>query len=142
MKFDDSIIEVNEDGLFVPRPYQEDALTSIESLYSEGLNRQLVFFATGLGKSSGVMMHLPMRFPHHVLDHGMIFLAHRRKILMQAYNDFKEAYPNLWVGLEMGEREATGMEDVIFASVESLGREYQMRITKYQDWNRMTIRGL
>jgi len=79
------------------------------------------------------MMHLPMRFPHHVLDHGMIFLAHRRKILMQAYNDFKEAYPNLWVGLEMGEREATGMEDVIFASVESLGREYQMRITKYQD---------
>ena len=133
MKFDDSIIEVNEDGLFVPRPYQEDALTSIEGFYNQGANRQLVFFATGLGKSSGVMMHLPMRFPHHVLDHGMIFLAHRRKILMQAYNDFKDAYPNLWVGLEMGEREATGMEDVIFASVESLGREYQMRITKYKD---------
>ena len=133
MKFDNSIIEADGDELFVPRPYQADALDSIESNYREGANRQLVFFATGLGKSSGVMMHLPRRFPHHVLDHGMIFLAHRRKILMQAYNDFQAAYPNLWVGLEMGEREATGMEDVVFASVESLGREYQTRITKYRD---------
>ncbi len=133
MNLNDSIIEADDDNLFVPRPYQADALDSIEENYSDGANRQLVFFATGLGKSSGVMMHLPLRFPHHILDHGMIFLAHRRKILMQAFNDFKAAYPNLWVGLEMGEREATGMEDVVFASVESLGREYQQRITKYRD---------
>jgi len=133
MKFDDSIIEADENELFVPRPYQKDALDSIQSNYVEGANRVLIHFATGAGKSSGVMMHLPRRFPHYVLDHGMLFLAHRRKILMQAYRDFKAAYPNLWVGLEMGERESTGMEDVIFASVESLGREYQMRITKYED---------
>ena len=133
MMFDDSIIEADSDNLFVPRDYQADALNGIEENYAQGINRQLVFFATGLGKSSGVMMHLPMRFPHHILDHGMLFLAHRRKILMQAYNKFRAAYPNLWVGLEMGEREATGMEDAVFASVESLGREYQMRIAKYQD---------
>jgi len=133
MQFEDSIIEADGDELFVPRPYQEDALDSIESNYAEGLNRLLIHFATGLGKSSGVFMQLPRRFPHHVLDHGMLFLAHRRKILMQAFNDFQAAYPNLWVGLEMGEREATGMEDVVFASVESLGREYQMRVQKYED---------
>jgi len=133
MKFSDSIIEADDDYLFVPRSYQKDALDSIENLYKDGVNRQLIFMATGLGKSSGVMMHLPRRFPHHVLDHGMLFLAHRRKILQQAYRDFTRAYPNLWVGLEMGEHEAVGLEDVVFASVESMGREYQTRIKKYQD---------
>lgn len=130
---DGSIIEVNDDHLFVPRDYQADALNNIEELYGQGINRQLVFLATGLGKSSGVMMHLPMRFPHHIMDHGMLFLAHRRKILMQAYEKFKAAYPNLWVGLEMGEHEAAGYEDAVFASVESVGREYQTRIEKYKD---------
>lgn len=83
--------------------------------------------------SSGVMLHLPQRFPEHVRKHGFLFLAHRRKILFQAYEKFKAAYPNLWVGLEMGEHEAVGMEDAIFMSVDSVGREYQMRIQKYKN---------
>lgn len=132
MQFSDSIIQPNPDRVFTPRDYQAEALTSIQKMYNQGVNRLLVQLPTGTGKSSGVMMQLPRLFPHHVLDQGMLFLAHRRKILMQAYDKFKAAYPNLYIGLEMGEREATGMEDVVFASVESLGREYQMRITKYE----------
>lgn len=81
--------------------------------------------------SSGCLMHLPLRFEEMVEEHGMLFLCHRRKILFQSFAKFKRAYPSLWVGIEMGELTAQGDEDVVFASVESVGREYQTRIEKY-----------
>jgi len=129
-----SIIQGSDEHLFTPRDYQQEALDTIEDLYwNHHINRQLVAWAVGLGKSSGCMMHLPQMLPEHVLNHGFLFLAHRRKILLQAYNKFRRAYPDLWVGLEMGEYETVGLEDAVFMSVESVGRKYQTRINKYRD---------
>jgi hypothetical protein len=62
---------------------------------------------------------------------GVLFLVHRIEIIRQAYETFKDAYPNKWIGLEQAENHATGYEDIIFASVDSLGRLMSERIGKY-----------
>ena len=119
-------------SLFTPRDYQRDALLAAREMYDRGTNRLLGRMFTGGGKTSGVAMHVPQVFPEVVDRHGLLFIAHRREILYQAYEKFRKAYPEKWCGIEMGERHATGYEDFLFVSVDSLGRLMSSRIWKYQ----------
>lgn len=119
-----------------PRPYQQEAIDNIKRALAGGLNRLLVQMGTGLGKTSGVVSNLPHQMPEqfeYVGDHGgMLFLSHRREILMHAYEKVKAAYPDRTCGIEMGEYHCMGYEDFIFASVASIGREMGNRINKFQ----------
>lgn len=118
-----------------PRDYQRDAINNISNLYPRE-NRLLIAHATGLGK--GMMpLWIAMKYPHHVRQRGMLFIAHRRKILFQAHDRFQKHFGDEYqIGLEMGESSAVGHEDVIFMSVESVGRIQQQRIRKYDKWDR------
>ncbi len=118
-----------------PRDYQRDAINNISNLYPRE-NRLLIAHATGLGK--GMMpLWIAMKYPHHVRQRGMLFIAHRRKILFQAHDRFQQHFGDEYqIGLEMGESSAVGHEDVIFMSVESVGRIQQQRIRKYDKWDR------
>ena len=79
-----------------------------------------------------VAAKLPYSFPE-LAKHGLVFLSHRREILYQAYRTFKELFKGeKWIGIDMGEREATGFEDFLFISIDSLGRLQSDRILKYK----------
>ena len=89
--------------IYKQRDYQSQGLQQLRENYDAGRNRLLGFMATGLGKSSGIAMNIPVAFPDLVDRYGMIFIVHRREILMDTYAKFKAAYPDKWIGIEMGE---------------------------------------
>lgn len=116
----------------VRRDYQIDTSTALRKDYDSGLNRLGVNWATGLGKTSALAAFLPEEFPE-LAKHGVIFLSHRREILMHAYNTFKRKWgKEKWIGLEMGEYHCTGEEDFMFMSVDSIGRVMGNRISKFK----------
>jgi len=99
--------------------------------YERGLNRLLVRLFTGAGKTSAIAAKLPETFPV-LARYGVLFLSHRREILQQAYAVFEASYAGFkWCGIDMGEREATGLEDFVFGSFDALGRLTSNRILKY-----------
>ena len=113
------------------RPYQIETHDALRYHYERGNNRLMVNLATGLGKTSAVAAVLPETFPD-LAKHGLLFLSHRREILYQAYRTFKAKWgKEKWIGLEMGEYHATGQEDFVFASVDSIGRLIGSRINKF-----------
>lgn len=118
-----------------PREYQREALDSIRREYDAGRNRLLAVLATGMGKTTGLAANLPAVFPELAANRqnegGVLFLVHRIEIIRQAKEKFEALFPNAWVGLEQGENHATGYEDFVFASVDSLGRLMSERIFKY-----------
>lgn len=119
----------------IPRdPYQVEALRNMRQHYDAGKTRQLGHCFTGGGKTSGIACNIPKVFPK-LIDYGLLFLSHRREILYQAYNTFKDGWPDKWLGLEMGDSHACGDEDFIFASVDSIGRvqpDLGGRISKFK----------
>ena len=121
-----------------PRPYQREALEAARAEYEQGNNRMLTRMPTGCGKTAGYAVNLLDYFPEHTRlqgdEGGVLFLSHRIEIIRQAYRTFEDAYGHdHWIGLEQGPSEATGYEDFIFASVDSVGRMVSDRIHKYAD---------
>lgn len=119
------------------RDYQQDALDNVIRLYKSGTNRMLGHAFTGGGKTH-IALHIPEVLRNAgisiVEDHGLLFIAHRREILFQAYNKFRRMYPDKWCGIEMGDYHATGFEDFVFVSVDSVGRIMSNRLnTKYKE---------
>ena len=117
---------------FQPRDYQVEIHNKLRDLYDRGLYRILVRAFTGAGKTTGVAAFLPKKFPE-LMDQGpLMFLSHRREILFHAYSKFCQIYPEKMIGIEMGEYHLSGIEDMMFISVDSLGRLESARMKKYK----------
>ena len=117
---------------FQPRDYQIEIHNKLRALYDRGLYRLLVRAFTGAGKTTGVAAFLPKKFPE-LMDQGpLMFLSHRREILFHAYSKFCQIYPDKMIGIEMGEYHLSGIEDMMFISVDSLGRLESSRMKKYK----------
>lgn len=116
---------------FKQRDYQIEILQMLMQLYSMGMHRLLVRAFTGAGKTTGVAAFLPKFFPELMDEGPLIFLSHRREILYHAYTKFCGIYPDKFIGIEMGEMYANGLEDIIFVSVDSLGKLESRRMKKY-----------
>jgi len=108
------------------RPYQEEALSSINTFYDKGIRRQLVVLPTGAGKTV-IFSHLPLVKSDSL---PMLVLAHRAELLYQAKDKISWSNPNLTIEIEQGENHA-GYTDVVVASVPTLGRAESERILKY-----------
>jgi ATP-dependent helicase IRC3 len=108
------------------RPYQEEALSSINTFYDKGIKRQLVVLPTGAGKTV-IFSHLPLVKSNSL---PMLVLAHRAELLYQAQDKISWSNPNLTIEIEQGENHA-GYTDVVIASVPTLGRAESERILKY-----------
>jgi len=108
------------------RPYQEEALNSINTNYDKGITKQLVVLPTGAGKTV-IFSQLPI-IKKDALP--MLVLAHRGELLEQARNKILASNPNLTVEIEQAERKA-GHVDVVVASVATLGRNGTPRIEEY-----------
>jgi superfamily II DNA or RNA helicase len=108
------------------RPYQEEALTSINSFIQNDVKRQLVVLPTGAGKTV-IFTHLPQYIDNAL---PMLILAHREELLTQAKEKLEWSNPDLTVEIEQADKHA-GQVDVVIASVPTLGRDSSDRIKKF-----------
>lgn len=98
-----------------PRGAQIEALYCLDEIRKDGAERALVQAATGIGKTYLAAFD-------SLSFHRILFLAHRHEILEQASRSFHNVRPSDSVGFFEGS-EHNMDADMIFASVETLGRE-------------------
>ncbi|MST33840.1 HIT domain-containing protein [Acidimicrobiaceae bacterium USS-CC1] len=99
-----------------PRPVQEEALAALRETRAAGHRRGLVVLATGLGKT-----WLAAFSAREATAKRVLFVAHREEILRQSRDVFRAVLPGCDAGLFTGDERALD-SDVLFASVQSLGR--------------------
>lgn len=97
------------------RPYQLEAVDAVYDQW-QTVRSTMINCATGLGKS--VMFAEVMRRWDIATQGKILLIAHRRELILQAIGHAKRA--GLSSGIEMAGKHATGKEDVIVASVQTL----------------------
>lgn len=103
----------NVSPLFEPRGAQIEALYALQKTREEGYDKGLVVAATGIGKT--YLAAFDSKSYERIL-----FVAHRKEIIKQAAQSFKNVRPEKSVGFFYGEQKETD-KDFIFALVETLG---------------------
>ncbi len=104
-----------------PTKVQREALSALESTRDAGYHAGLVVLATGLGKTwLAAFDSARDAFPR------VLFIAHRDEILRQAMHTFRRIRPSAHLGLYTGRTRDTA-SDVLFASVQTLGRAEHLR---------------
>lgn len=115
---------------FKLRDYQEKCLESVIVEARQGVVRQIMVLATGLGKTV-IFGQLPSK----VRDNGRktLILAHREELLDQAEDKILQIDSTLRIGIEQGKNtiEDVANTDVVIASVPTLGRKDSERIKKF-----------
>jgi superfamily II DNA or RNA helicase/HKD family nuclease len=99
-----------------PHEVQREALDALERTRAEGNAAGLVVLATGLGKTW--LAAFDTSRPEY---RRVLFVAHREEILAQALATFRRIRPTAVLGLYTGD-ERTPDADVVFASIQTLGR--------------------
>ncbi|MBQ8643732.1 MAG: DEAD/DEAH box helicase family protein [Candidatus Methanomethylophilaceae archaeon] len=102
-------------GTMVPRGPQITALNSLKRTRDEGMDRALLVMATGVGKTF-VAAKDSQAFG------SVLFVAHRREILVKAMETFRIMHPGKSAGLLVDGHEEIE-SDLLFASVQSLSRD-------------------
>jgi superfamily II DNA or RNA helicase/HKD family nuclease len=100
----------------IPHFIQQLALAALEETRREGYSAGLVVLATGLGKT-----WLSAFDSDRTEFRRVLFVAHREEILNQAIDNFRHIRPNASIGRMIGSQRESS-EDLIFASVQTLGR--------------------
>ena len=106
--------------LYQPRGAQIEALYHLKKTRDEGFDKGVVVAATGIGKT--YLAAFDSRDYQRIL-----FIAHREEILIQAYRSFGNVRPLSERGFFMGGMKETH-KDIIFASVQSLGKEENLHL--------------
>ena len=104
---------------FTPRPYQDQAVQRVHSLFRQGERELLLHLPTGSGKTIIATLVMEKLLP--LLQGGkVLFVAHRQELLDQTADKIHRHMPELTVSIEQGERRASLDAQVILASVQSL----------------------
>lgn len=98
-----------------PFGHQIEALYELKKAREEGIDKGMVVAATGTGKTY-LSAFDSLNFEK------VLFIAHRKEILEQAYDSFNNVRPNSDMSFFMGDKKDT-KGDVIFASVQTLGKD-------------------
>lgn len=109
------------------RPFQDEALQVIPRKLQEQVNRQLVVWPTGLGKTV-LFSGLPQALN---LQTRLMTLVDRDELAQQAMDKLRAWNPGCSVGLEKADVESNG-EQLVVASVQTLGRARSNRIKKFK----------
>jgi ATP-dependent helicase IRC3 len=117
------------------RPYQNEALSAVVENYKQGVRKQMVVLATGLGKTV-IAAQLPTVMKG-VAPGKLLFIAHRNELLTQAVDKLQLWNPTLKVGLEKAENHADVDCDIIVASSASIGRANSTRMDHF--WNDISV---
>ena len=103
----------------VNRPYQTECLNAIATGALEGCNRQLVVLPTASGKSK-IFAQMPETMKLRRPD-KMLVMVQAEELCFQAMKHLQEANPALKVGLEKAQYRSSWSDDIVVASVQSLG---------------------
>jgi ATP-dependent helicase IRC3 len=115
------------------RDYQQSTLESVRSSFDNGISRQLIVLATGLGKtytSISISQHFSELFLGHKRTGKVLFLVDQIELVDQTYKSFKNAFPHLSVGVEQADRKHNKTDDIVVACVPTIGREQSSRINQ------------
>jgi superfamily II DNA or RNA helicase len=109
------------------RDYQQKCVDAILAARAEGIRRQLVVSATGTGKSL-IFSSLPQYMPK---GKRMLMVVNAIELAAQGAAHLRKWNPSLSIGVEMG-GEISSDEQVIVASVQTLGKESSARRSKFR----------
>jgi superfamily II DNA or RNA helicase len=108
------------------RDFQQNTADKIKAKLAAGFNRQLIKYATGLGKTP-LFSALPDVLG---LKGRMLVVDHREELTNQALDKLKIWNPGRTVGVEMGDRRSNG-EQIVVAGVATIGRKGSPRLTQF-----------
>ena len=110
--------------IFQPRGAQIEALYALDQSVNEGAGKALIQAATGVGKTYiAAFFSRPYK--------RILFVAHREEILNQASRSFHNVRPDCSQGFFTGDVKDTE-QDIIFASVETLGNSKYLNDTYFK----------
>ncbi len=116
-----------------PHPIQKEALAALEATRAAGNSAALVVLATGLGKTW--LSAFDCDRPEY---QRVLFVAHREEILRQAMDTYRRIRPEAYLGLYAGQ-EKTPRADVVFASIQTLGRQAHLNRFDRQDFDYVVV---
>lgn len=111
------------------RDYQKDIIDSINKSYERGIKRQLVVAATGLGKSV-VLVHFMLEQTKK--GKRILLLVDQEDLVWQWKKYFVDFAPNINLGVEKAEFKAKKTDQIVIASVQTLGRKGIKRIKRFK----------
>lgn len=110
------------------RDYQLEALKASREWYENGVNRQLIAMATGVGRTV-IFAALPK---HHAISKRVLVLVHRTELAEQAKDKLKKWNPDVSVEIEMADKSAWSGNKIVVASVQTLTAMHGRRLTKFR----------
>jgi superfamily II DNA or RNA helicase len=109
------------------RPYQQAALERVRARLWIGVNRQLLKLPTGMGKTV-CFAALP---DFLAFKNRMLVLVHREELAAQAADKLRKWNPTRRVGIEMGDQSAGDGDQLVVASVQTIGRPNAPRLKRF-----------
>jgi superfamily II DNA or RNA helicase len=113
---------------YTPRPYQQECIDRIIKSFENGICRQLLVNATGLGKTLTAGFLREQFQP----DKKTLFLVDRIELAYQAKETFLKLNDSLNVGIEMNKHTHSPDDDVVISSIPTIGRKGSKRIKKFK----------
>lgn len=110
------------------RPYQSEALRESKTRLDAGVCNQLLVLPTGAGKTI-CFAALP---EHHGIDgKKTLVIVHRKELAKQAADKIGKCNGGYSVGVEMGDSHSHPYNDVVVASVQSIGNAKSPRLLQF-----------
>lgn len=122
-----------DDEPFTPNSAQQEALAALKDSRLSGFTRGLIVLGTGMGKT-----WLSAFDAKQMNANKVLFVAHREEILSQAFNTFAKLWPEKSSGFYQGKIKQDN-KDMLFASVQTLGRESHLEQFKRTHFDYIVI---
>ncbi|GAA5895720.1 hypothetical protein JCM5296_007402 [Sporobolomyces johnsonii] len=122
---------------FTLRPYQVECINAVLSELGRGeFTRLGVSAPTGSGKTAmftSLVHHLPPRIHPVTKEHAtrVLILVSSIQLAQQTAAVVQRSWPNLFVEIEQGAKEASGIADVTVATYQTLARNDLARLNKF-----------
>lgn len=112
------------------RDYQQDVVDSIYKTQKRGIARQLVVMSTGMGKT-----HVMTYIIKEKVKRGerVLVLVDQEDLVWQWKRSILAADGNIQIGIEKAEYKAKMTDQVVVATVQTLGRKGVKRIKRFKD---------
>lgn len=121
------------------RSYQSEALEAVRQAYHEGNRAQVVELPVGAGKTV-LFASLAASWHQSYANHPPIILAHRDILIDQAADKIRTVWPTARIAIEQGSRrEWNGRQDILVASVQTLGRRLNDPRIANTDWGLVVL---
>ena len=114
------------------RDYQQEAVKAVQKNYDSNIFRQLIVLPTGSGKTI-IMAAIIQRCQKKTL-----ILAHRKKLIEQAYEKIKKFWPDADVGMYKAQQNAINQQ-IVIGSIQTCSKPKHLDQLKKQNFSILVI---